>query len=141
METSVYAVGRRRRPFRDREEAGGRLAEALAPLVDRACVVAAIPRGGISVALPVVERLGVPLSVVYARKLTAPIAPELALGVLDEDGQTILEEEIVKSPGLAEADVESAKKRVAAEIKCRMALYRVPPIAGFLPRCCRHGLA
>jgi predicted phosphoribosyltransferase len=133
METSVYAVGRRRRTFRDREEAGGRLAEALAPLVNRPCVVAAIPRGGVSVALPVVERLGVPLSVVYARKLTAPIAPELAFGALDEDGQTILDEEIVKSLGLSEADVESAKKRVAAEITRRMALYRVPPIAGFLP--------
>jgi predicted phosphoribosyltransferase len=133
MAASVYAVGRRRRTFHDREDAGRRLAEALAPLMARPCVVAAIPRGGVSVALPVVERLGVPLGVVYARKLTSPIAPELAFGALDEDGQTILDEEIVKSLGLSEADVESAKKRVAAEITRRMALYRVPPIAGFLP--------
>ena len=133
METSRYSVGRRATTFRDREDAGRRLAEALAPLVARPCVVAAIPRGGVSVALPVVERLGMPLSVVYARKLTAPIAPELAFGALDEDGQTILDEEIVSALGLSEKDVESAKKRVAAEITRRMALYRVPPIAGFLP--------
>jgi predicted phosphoribosyltransferase len=95
--------------------------------------VAAIPRGGVSVALPVVERLGVPLSVVYARKLTAPIAPEFAFGALDEDGQTILDEEIVRALGLSEAEVERARKRVAAEITRRMALYRMPPLSGFLP--------
>jgi predicted phosphoribosyltransferase len=133
MQTSRYSFRQKTMTFRDREDAGRRLAEALAPLATRPCVVAAIPRGGVSIALPVVERLGMPLSVVYARKLTAPIAPELAFGALDEDGQTILDEEIVKGLGLSEGDVESAKKRVAAEITRRMALYRVPPIAGFLP--------
>jgi putative phosphoribosyl transferase len=133
METHRYTFRGKTTTFRDREDAGRRLAEALAPLVARPCVVAAIPRGGVSVALPVVERLAAPLTVVYARKLTAPIVPELAFGALDEDGQTILDEEIVRGLGLFEADVESAKKRVAAEITRRMALYRVPPLSRFLP--------
>jgi predicted phosphoribosyltransferase len=61
------------------------LADRLAPLVTGPCVVAAIPRGGVTVAMPVVERLAAPLAVIYARKLTAPAAPELAFGALDED--------------------------------------------------------
>jgi len=121
------------RRFRDRAEAGRLLADALVPLVKPPCVVAAIPRGGVAVALPVVERLAVPLTVVYARKLTAPVAPELAFGALDEDGQMILEDSIVGMLGLSGRDVESARARVAAEIARRMALYRVPPLARFLP--------
>ncbi len=41
--------------------------------------------------MPIVERFRVPLTVVYARKLTARLAPELAFGALDEDGEMITE--------------------------------------------------
>jgi putative phosphoribosyl transferase len=80
-----------------------------------------------------VEGLGLPLTVAYARKLTAPIAPELAFGALDEDGEVIIEAETVEALGLQPADIDRAKARVAAEIKRRMALYRVPPLAHYLP--------
>jgi putative phosphoribosyl transferase len=110
----------RTRTFRNREEAGRLLAEEVAPLVAHPRVVAAIPRGGVEVALPIVERLSAPLTVIYARKLTAPIAPELAFGALDEDGQTIMDEEIISGLELSEAEVESAKRRVVAEITRRM---------------------
>jgi predicted phosphoribosyltransferase len=121
------------RTFRDRTEAGRLLADALVPLVKPPSVVVAIPRGGVAVALPIVERLAVPLTVVYARKLTAAVAPELAFGALDEDGQMIVEDSIVAMLGLSARDVESARTRMAAEIARRMALYRVPPLARFLP--------
>jgi putative phosphoribosyl transferase len=62
--------------FGDRTDAGRKLAEALVPVLKPPCVVAGIPRGGISVALPISERFHLPLTVVYARKLTAPAAPE-----------------------------------------------------------------
>jgi putative phosphoribosyl transferase len=58
METPGPPV--RARTFRNREEAGRLLAQAVAPLVAHPCVVAAIPRGGVAVALPIVERLGAP---------------------------------------------------------------------------------
>jgi putative phosphoribosyl transferase len=121
------------RTFQDRREAGQILADRLRPLLRPPAVVAAIPRGGVAVAMPIVEQLALPLTVVYARKLTAPIAPELAFGSLDEDGQVILDEGTVAALGLRRDDVERAKTRVAAEIKRRMALYRVPPLAHYLP--------
>jgi nucleotide-binding universal stress UspA family protein len=43
------------------------------------------------VALPIAERFRLPLTVVYERELTVPMAPELAFGAIDEDGRTILE--------------------------------------------------
>lgn len=119
--------------FADRTEAGRALADRLAPLLEGPSVVAAIPRGGVAVAMPIVERMSVPLTVIYARKLTAPVAPELAFGALDEDGECILEEDTVASLGLHARDIEQARARVGAEIRRRMALYRVPPLAHHLP--------
>ncbi|MBI2217258.1 MAG: alpha/beta fold hydrolase [Candidatus Rokubacteria bacterium] len=119
--------------FRDRTEAGQKLAGELAAVVRRPAVVAAIPRGGVSVALPVVERLRVPLTVVYARKLTSRVAPELAVGALDEDGEAILASRTVALLGLDADDVDRVKTRVAAEIRRRMAIYRVPPLSHYLP--------
>lgn len=133
MNADGSATRVRRTRFRDRAEAGRLLAATLAPSVTTPSVVAAIPRGGVAVALPIIEQLRIPLTVVYARKLTAPVAPELAFGALDEDGETILDEDTIAALELSPADVEAAKSRVAAEIRRRMDLYRVPPLARFLP--------
>jgi predicted phosphoribosyltransferase len=119
--------------FRDRADAGRQLAEALASILKPPCVVAGIPRGGVAVALPLVERFRVPLTVVYARKLTAPVAPEFAFGAIDEDGQTIIDSASVAALGLSPADIERAKERVSKEIRRRMASYGVPALGHYLP--------
>jgi predicted phosphoribosyltransferase/dienelactone hydrolase len=119
--------------FRDRADAGRKLAEALVPVLKPPCVVAGIPRGGVAVALPIVERFHLPLTVVYARKLTAPIAPEFAFGAIDEDGHTIVDAPSVARLELSPADVEQAKQRVSKEIRRRMATYGVPALSHFLP--------
>ncbi len=119
--------------FADRAAAGRALAGALVGVVKAPCVVAAIPRGGVTVALPVAERLGAPLTVAYARKLSAPFAPELAFGAVDEDGEMVLSAGTVEALGLGEPDVAQAKVRVLAEVRRRMARYQVPPLAAFLP--------
>lgn len=119
--------------FRDREEAGRLLAERLARVVHTPCVVAAIPRGGVVVALPVADRLGAPLTVVYARKLTAPAAPEVAFGAVDEDGQVLVDSAAAVALGLDPADVDAARRRVAHDIERRIAAYGVPPLGRYLP--------
>lgn len=119
--------------FADRTEAGRALADRLASGLEGPCVVAAIPRGGVAVAMPIVDRLSVPFTVIYARKLTAPMAPELAFGALDEDGECILDEQTVTALHLRRPDIEAARVRVGAEIRRRMALYGVPPLAHYLP--------
>ena len=74
-----------------------------------------------------------PLTVVYARKLTAPVAPELAFGAIDEDGHTIIDAASVAALGLSQADVERAQERVSKEIRRRMATYGVPALGHYLP--------
>jgi putative phosphoribosyl transferase len=121
------------RMFRDRSDAGRRLADTLAPTVPRPFVIAAVPRGGVAVALPIAERTRAPLTVVYTRKLTAPIAPEFAFGALDEDGEALLDPRSVAALALAPEDVDRAKARVGEEVRRRMAHYAVPPLAHYLP--------
>ena len=119
--------------FKNRTEAGRALATAVVTLMVRPFIVAALPRGGVEVGLPVAERLAVPLALSYARKLTAPRAPELAFGALDEDGQTIIEPSTVAALRLSPLDIEQATARVTADIQRRIARYRIPPLGRSLP--------
>ena len=119
--------------FRDRTDAGRLLADALVPAPAPPFVVGAIPRGGVTVALPLVERFRAPLTLVYAGKLTAAVAPEFAFGALDADGEAHVEAESVAMLGLSPADVEEAKARVLREIERRMAAYGAPSLGAQLP--------
>jgi putative phosphoribosyl transferase len=115
--------------FPDRAEAGRVLGAQIAALVAGPAVVAAIPRGGVAVAAPIAERLGVPLTVVYARKLCVPLAPEFAVGAVDEDGHPLVDLEAVEALGLDARDLAAAQGRAAREIGRQMARYRMPPLA------------
>ncbi|OLP16907.1 phosphoribosyltransferase [Leptolyngbya sp. 'hensonii'] len=82
--------------FHNRREAGERLAQAvqveLKHLQTRTAaspVVFALPRGGVPVAEPVAERLGCPLDIVVAKKITQPENPELAIGAVTADGHVL----------------------------------------------------
>src|SRR5438094_222535 len=109
------------------------LADALVPTPAPPFVVGAIPRGGVTVALPLVERFRAPLALVYAGKLTAAVAPEFAFGALDEDGEAYVKAESVAMLGLSPAEVEQAKARVRGEIQRRMAAYGARSLGAHLP--------
>src|SRR2546427_703563 len=117
----------------DRADAGRALADALVPTPAPPFVVGAIPRGGVTVALPLVERFRAPLALVYAGKLTAAVAPEFAFGALDEDGEAYVKAESVAMLGLSPAEVEQAKARVRGEIQRRMAAYGARSLGAHLP--------
>lgn len=75
--------------FSNRNEAGRLLAERILG----GDIVCAIPRGGVPVAAPIADKLGVPLSIIAVKKVTNPADPEYALGaagaeLTDIDEQT-----------------------------------------------------
>jgi len=72
--------------FRDRSDAGQRLAEALSSLRGQHPLILAIPRGGVPIGRIVADRLGGELDVVLVRKIGAPGDPEYAVGAVDEAG-------------------------------------------------------
>jgi putative phosphoribosyl transferase len=132
----VRAVGLRDRavPYRDRTDAGARLADRLAELDLHDPVVLALPRGGVPVAYEVARRLEAPLDVVVARKLGAPVQPELGIGAVAEDGEPIYDQLLIRQLDLDEAALDDLLDRERAELERRVAHYRggraLPELAG-----------
>lgn len=115
--------------FHDREEAAGRLADALAAYQSKNPLVLAIPRGGVPMAKIVADRLGGEFDVVLVRKLRAPGQPEFAIGSVDESGWTYLAPHAAAA-GADATYVEDEKRRQLETIRMRRAQYTPlrPPI-------------
>lgn len=75
--------------FRDRLDAGRRLAEALSQYKDQPAVVFALPRGGVVLGAEVARFLDAPLDLIVVRKIGHPNAPEYAIGAVTEDGYVL----------------------------------------------------
>src|SRR5258707_1978905 len=112
--------------FRDRVDAGRKLAHALLHLKDEKPVVLALPRGGVPVAFEVAVALEAPLDVVLVRKIGAPGQPELGLGAVVDGAspQLVLNEELVQLVRPGRLYLEAEEKRQLAEIERRRALYQ-----------------
>jgi predicted phosphoribosyltransferase len=112
--------------FRDRSEAGTRLAATLVDLGEagRAELVLGIPRGGVVVAEPVARALGCPLDVVLARKLGAPLNPELAIGAVGPDGRAYVDEMMALRAGADRRWIEHAIDAAAGEVRSRLERFR-----------------
>jgi len=109
--------------FRDRDDAGRRLAGAVAARVSGPALVLAIPRGGVVVAVPVAAALDAPLDVVVPRKLRAPLNPELAIGAV-APGVQVVDDGLVRMLGVDEAYLRDEVARAEAEVARRTASYR-----------------
>lgn len=111
--------------FRDRAEAGRRLADALAALGPDDPVIYALPRGGAPVAFEVARRLDAPLDLALVRKIGAPGQPELALAaVVDGDEpHMVVNESVRRLTGASDAYIDAERARELAEIERRRRLY------------------
>jgi putative phosphoribosyl transferase len=116
--------------FRDRSEAGARLAGNLADLRGEDVVVLAIPRGGVPVAAPVAEALDASLDVILVRKLGVPSQPELAMGALGEGGVRILNDRVIEQAGITPEQLAEVEDRERAELDRRADRFRGgrPPV-------------
>jgi predicted phosphoribosyltransferase len=112
-------------PFKDRLDAGRKLAVALVKYKDQQPVVLALPRGGVPVAAEVASALNAPLDLVLVRKIGVPDEPELAMGAVVDGGTPIVvrNEDIIRLAGIDEADFKAVCDRELAEIERRRQRY------------------
>ena len=112
-------------PFRDRRDAGRRLAQALARFEAEDVVVLALPRGGVPVAAEVARALRAPLDLLLVRKIGCPFQPELAMGALVEGTPPIIvrNEDVIRAAAVTDAEFDSVCRVEAAEIARRRARY------------------
>ncbi len=101
--------------FRDRVEAGRRLAGRLAgePRLagGEGLVVVGLPRGGVPVAAEVARLLAAPLDVIVVRKLGVPQQPELAMGAIGEGGIRVLDPVVLAATGVDTPTLEAVEAR------------------------------
>jgi predicted phosphoribosyltransferase len=116
--------------FRDRVDAGRRLAERLAAHSGESAVVVALPRGGVPVAAEVAKALGAPLDVLVVRKLGCPWQPELGMGAIAEGDITVRNEDLIERIGVDDATIRAVADRERAELDRRVRRYRGdrPPV-------------
>jgi putative phosphoribosyl transferase len=111
--------------FKDRSEAGRKLAAALAGYKDQQPVVLALPRGGVPVAAEVSAALNAPLDLILVRKIGVPIQPELAMGAVVDGGQPIVvrNEDVIAVAGIEESEFKAICDSELAEIDRRRQRY------------------
>lgn len=78
--------------FRDRTDAGRKLAQALDKYKGADALVLAIPRGGVEVGYQVARHLDADFSIIITRKLPYPDNPESGFGAIAEDGSVFMVE-------------------------------------------------
>jgi putative phosphoribosyl transferase len=132
-------------PFSDRVEAGRLLGEGLSRLEGTHPVVLGIPRGGVPIAAEVALRLDGDLDIIVARKLGAPMSPELAIGAVTADGGRFLNDDVIEMLGVNGDYVTWETARQLAEARTREVRLRAghPPLelSGRTVILCDDGLA
>jgi predicted phosphoribosyltransferase len=111
--------------FRNRREAGARVAQALAAYAGRPdVVVLGLPRGGVPVASEVALALRAPLDVFLVRKLGVPFERELAMGAIATGGVRVLNTGIVDALAIPAQAIDAIAREEEAELARREREYR-----------------
>lgn len=123
------------RVFRDRHEAGKRLAQQLLHYREaKDTIVIALPRGGVVVGYDISLALKLPLDVLITRKLGTPSNPELAMGALAETGYAHMNPDVIRQYHVAQTEMDLEMQRQKSEIDRRLHRYRggrpLPPLKG-----------
>ncbi len=121
--------------FRDREDAGRRLADRLLDYKGRGAIVLAIPRGGVPVGFELAESIDALLDVIVLRKIPIPWNPEAGFGAVTADGTLVLNDSMVRGLGMSDEQIQAAAEEVREEIIRRTQMYRKgsmesPDVAG-----------
>jgi putative phosphoribosyl transferase len=111
--------------FRDRVEAGRRLARELSGYSGRTdVVVLGLVRGGVPVAFEVAHALGAPLDIFVVRKLGMPGQEELAVGAIASGGVCVFNEDLLSRFGFGGEALDRVARREEKELARRERAYR-----------------
>lgn len=111
--------------FRDRKDAGEKLAEQMTEFAERNDVlVLALPRGGVPVAFEVANKLKVALDILPVRKLGVPGREELAMGAVASGGTRVLNRLVVEPLGISEKVIDEVTEKEERELERLENIYR-----------------
>ncbi len=111
--------------FRDRQDAGRRLAAHLGRYKAVHPAILALPRGGVPVAAEIAAALNAPLDLILVRKIGVPWQPELAMGAVVDGSEPLVvrNERVIRLTGVSGSEFEAICDAELAEIERRRRLY------------------
>jgi len=107
--------------FKNRTEAGQKLAELLSDYASEDVIVYALPRGGVILGAEIARALNAPLDLIITRKIGHPSNPEYAVCALAEDGAPICNQSELER--LGHPWLEEEKHKAREEIQRRREEY------------------
>lgn len=120
--------------FKNRREAGQRLAKKLEKYKGKNTVVLAIPNGGVPVGFEIAKKLGTRFDVIVVRKIQLPWDTEAGFGACSSKGCVVLNNEMVSTFSLTATEIQNQKKKTIEKIKAREKKYyrgrKFPKIKG-----------
>jgi predicted phosphoribosyltransferase len=114
--------------FKDRADAGRKLADALHIYKDDAVVVYALPRGGVVLGAEIARSLNAPLDLIIVRKVGHPYSPEYGIAAVAEDGHTVMNRVEVDSVDKAWFDESVRAQQQEARRRRELYMRDRPPI-------------
>ncbi len=118
--------------FKDRKDAGQKLAVVLQTYKEQDPLVFAIPRGGVELGYEISKVLDADFSLLICRKLPFPLNPESGFGAMAEDGSLYINESAAAS--VSHKEIEQIIAQQSLEIKRRIQTLRggrpLPSIKG-----------
>ncbi len=117
--------------FKNRQDAGQKLLKKLSEYIgDQSVIVLGLPRGGVVTANEIAKGLNAPLDILAPRKLGAPLNEELAIGAITEDGESILDQNIISTLGVEQKYIDQITETEKTEANRRLKKYRgdLPPL-------------
>jgi len=120
--------------FRDRVDAGRRLAARLEEYRLERPLILALPRGGVPVAFEVSRGLGAELDVLMVRRIDVPHVPARSVGAIAEGDGLYLRPEALRELGVSDAEAAVLAERQLPELTRSLHTYRSdhppPKLAG-----------
>ncbi len=113
--------------FRDRSDAGRKLAEKLKDYERQDPLVLAVPRGGVPVGCAVARALHAPFDLILVKKLPVPYNREAGFGAVTADGTVVLNRELVDYMRLEKWVIDTVVQGVQDEVQRQEQAYRTGP--------------
>ncbi len=121
--------------FKDRVQAGQKMAEVLKKYQGQDAIIYALPRGGVVIGAEIAKKLNLCLDAVIIRKIGHPNQPEYAIAATSENAHMVINEEEVAKVDKAWFYQEAGRQR--EEARRRRKLY----LAGKTSRLCLGKIA
>jgi len=108
--------------FKDRYDAGVRLAEALSDYKGREdVIILAIPRGALQIGEVLHKELGAPLDIIVTKKIPHPMSEEYAIGAVGPGGEYFVTD---AADDISPDYIEDERKRLEKAVEERYVRYR-----------------